>query len=274
MLPLSLSAEQSPAMSPASSASASHTSSFHRVSSGPASRTLPPLDSLSPSQSFHHSHSISSGTLSKKQARGSNSINALSALHSLRYSLSPGNGSMSPHTPTSLSHAASASPVNASHLHVSVPGELDSGRNKRSSRSVAQWLLNDSQSAAPSPSANHDSNDHNNYLSATHSIATPSSSPAFPALHGAAALVDSSPIASPMQAPTSVKRSASFYHFRTPKNKKSTDPTSFRQSLVGGGDKSRVPSLLLPNTRQHIRSRLAHADCHDTIPCSAQLSVA
>ena len=252
--------EQSPTSSSStcsmssSTAAISASSSIHRVSTGPASRTLPPLDSLSPSQSSAFVRSSNSISGSLKQPRESNSINALSALHSTRYSLiSPNSGQLSPATPTSLT--AISSPVNASHLHVSVP-EIDSVRGKRSSRSVTHWLRNGTLNTASPTATSQHSNEPSHFGSLTgQPIATPTSSPAFPALQAAAALAAASPIASSMPAPAPIKRTASFYHFKTPKhNKKQADPGTFRNPLSISGDKSAMPSLLLPNTRQHIRS--------------------
>ena len=243
--------EQSPTSSSSpSAATLSASSSFHRSSSGTAaSRTLPPLESLSPSALSRES----SGSATKP--RDSHSINALSVLHSIRYSVTPSIGQISPTKTGSTATTAAPSPVNASQLHVSVSGDTDNVRAKRSSRSVAQWLHNGTVIPA-SPYGSQPANELNNFVSAASQLPdTPSSAPAFPALQGAAALVAASPMASP---PThtrgGVKRSASFYHFRTPKSKKQSDQATFRNPLAASPDKTIMPSLLLPNTRSHIRS--------------------
>ena len=250
------SSEQSPtsaSSSTTSTAATSSSASTRRGSNGAASRTLPPLDSLSPSQSSalaRNSQSIS-GSFSK-QPRDSHSINPLSALRSMRYSiLSPNSGQRSPTTPTSTASTTAPSPINQSHLHVSVPGEIDSVRGKRSSRSVTQWLRNGAVSA--SPSASQPINELAAFVSGQ-PLATPSSAPAFPALQGAAALALASPMGSSTPTRATVRRSASFYHFKTPKAKRQADPGTFRNPLSTSSDRSQMPSLLLPNTRAHIRS--------------------
>ena len=216
----------SPASSPLAAASPSALSPERA-----ASRTLPPMDSTSPSSSFQQRHAFSP---SPSLPRGSNSAFRPSSLSFAR---------SAPLSAVAVSLSHSGSPVAASSPHPSVSGSGDSSRGQHAGM---EHSLTSNPSVSPTSAA-----------SQLFDTATPRADAGLDS-HRLSLPAARYPTASPSSAslrpstPSLSTRASSSYHFKSQPVR--TQPSTLQAILKRTESASALPSLLLPDTRQQLRS--------------------